>query len=461
MRRDNIVGIDIPAVQGYQQVSRARYAAVSEHCREFEERVSNLLSYDESDPLHRVINHTDNLIATWKQLNSYVEVQVALITDPPAFDSPVPFWVPEAGVYIVLDGAEQFRTDYTKLRKVDQLIVREYAPDIVLEMTNVPPHIRKQAEESYYRAIEDSVPLLGGELRVEAELDVLWIELSAELSVRQTIHADGSVELEFEAIGELGAEAGLKLVDVEVGAELSILLSHRFDNVAQAERYKAELVSTLLSVGGLPKAVGMLTSGPSIRSATTKAGVYVSAEVEFGDLVEVEGRLSTGIGRDWVKEENLLYFSGSLALDSEVVSAEAEVVGEWRKGIDTERVVIDGTFQAESELLSDLFELPEDISIAGGMEVEANLELDLEDRDQRRAWMEFTRGRLGFGELLQHGSVRGVISTTATVSRDEFNVVGALEVEVEATAKTTVATFHKRPARPMRWMSAVDIARLS
>jgi len=460
MSSDNIVGIDIPAVQGYQEVSLASYRAVFEHCGEFDERVNGLLSYDDSEPLHHVIYQADKLIAAWKQLNSYVDVRLVLIMNPPAFEHPEPFWVPEAGVYIVLDGAEQFRTDYTKLRKVDQLVVRESAPDIVLEMTNVPPHIRKEAEESYYRAIEDSVPLVGGELRVEAELDVLWIELSAELCVRQTVYADGSVELEFEAIGELGAEAGFKLADVEAGVELSILLSHEFDSVVDAERYKAELVGTLLSVGGLPRAVSMLTSGPSIRSATTKAGVYVSAEVEFGDLLEVEGRLSTGIGRDWVKEENLLYFSGSLALDSEVVSAEVEVVGEWRKGVDTERVVIDGTFQAEAQLLSDVFELPEDIAIAGGMEVEASLELDLEDRDQRRAWSDFRRGRLSFGELLQHGSVSGVISTTATVSHDEFDVV-VLEVEAEATARSTVATFHKRPARPMRWMSAVDIARLS
>ena len=458
-RDNNTVGIDIVAVQHYQDTSESCYKNITEHYGEFEKNVSSLLYYDDdSHPLLRVISHIDNLITTWTKLISLVSIQLELINDPPAFSFPEPIWIREAGVHVVLDGSERYNTDWNRLRTKDQSILVEYAPDIVLEMRNVPPLIRQSAEALWYRSVESTIQLAGTELRIEVEVDVLWIELSAELFARKIIYADGRVRLEYEAIGELGVEAGLKLADVEAGAELSILIAHEFDSVAEAVLYEAQLAGAIGSVGGVPRAVQMLTSGKSIRNATTKAGVYVAAEVEFGDLAEVEGRLSTGIGRDWITEENLLYLGGTLSLEADTVSAEVEVVGEWRKGIDTERVVVEGRFEAEADLLSEHFEMPEDMSLASGMEVKASLELDLEDTDQRQAWMEFTRGRLSFAELLRYGSVIGTISARKSVSSEDLDVL-AVEIEIEKSAKATVATFHQNPGRPVRWISGADIVR--
>ena len=195
-------------------------------------------------------------------------------------------------------------------------------------------------------------------------------------------------------------------------------------------------------------------------------------------------RLGVGVGRDWRTKENIFYISGRVGLHRSVASkrssnttigalasGEVEVVGERRQGVETDRVVLDVSFETRLSTVGSLLGEPKGLVnnargvLSADVEVRAQLELDLKDLDTKEAWDNFMAGELGIADLFQYASLDGAVSTSATKSTGFGGNVGVVsaQVTISDTDRQTLATFHKESGtgRPTRWLSRSGIERLS
>ena len=431
-----------------------------------------------ADAARRFVNNVETIIQEMGELNGHIASIIELIEDPPAFDYPVNMWIEGANTYIALDATQGLKSDWTKLREQDRLTLRRWAPDVVLEMRNVPWATRRSAEQAWFDTVDSDAEVYGQEESLQINVKVLFIDTDFGLSREFTVYADGSVRVEYMATGELGAAVGGGGTKAEVGIEGSVLVAHRFDSVDELHRFEESLWDEATSVD--VQGVAALLLGTSCTNAVGKIGGYGGLQLGRGT---VAARLGAGVGRDWKTKENIFYINGRVALNPPVAApgstagslgvltgGEVEIVGERRQGIETDRVVVDISFETELSAARLLFAMPGEVTtlgsgVSGGVEVTAQLELDLEDLDTKEAWDKFLVGKLGMADLFQYASLDGAISTlkTGEASVDVDLLVARVAATVSTTDRRALGTFHKEAGtgRPTRWLPRSDIERLS
>lgn len=440
-------------------------------------------SHDKSDLARAFVNDVrDTVIKELGELNGHIQYVIDLIENPPRFKDPWEVWISGANTYVPLDGIQGLNTDWTCLRKEDRQILIDWAPDLVLGMSNVPEEVRDAAERAWFEAVDSDVEVYGRELSLNVHVRVLWVDVNVGLTNEITVYADGSVRVEYMATGELGAAVGAGVAKAEAGVEMSAVAAHHFDSMQDFERFEAQLKQEILSVD--VDGVASMLLGKSATNLVTKVGVYGGFQAGVGSGQLMEARLAVGVGRDWRTEENILYLSGRVALHESggmmrsssaslgtLATGQVELVGERRQGVETDRVVLDIAFETRLSALSSLLGDPKSLvnnvrgNFRADVEVVARLELDLEDLDAREAWDSFMDGDLAIGELFAYSSLDGRISTSATSKTGGGGSLGVIsaQVTVGETNRMTLGTFHKESGmgRPTRWLSLPEIGRLS
>ena len=438
-------------------------------------------THGKADSARGLANSVDIVIEEMRELNGHILFVLDRIMDPPAFDYPWNLWISGADTYVPLDRTQGLKTDWTKLREKDQLVLKRWAPDVVLMMSNVPKEIRRAAEQAWFDAVDSDVEVYGREQSLHIHVRVFWFDADLGLTREMTVYADGSVRVEYLATGELGAVVGAGVASAEAGVEASVLVAHRFDSVDELDRFEAQLEQEVFSAD-LDTVAAMLL-GNSCTNAVMKVGGYAGVQAGVGSGQLMEARLGVGVGRDWKTEESIFYISGRVALHESggrigtsgsslgaLATGQVDVIGERRQGVETDRVVLDVSFETKLSVLGSLLGEPSSLvnnvrgSLSADVEVTATLELDLEDLDTREAWDNFMNGQLGIGDLFQYASLDGNISTSATAKTGGGGTLGVVAAQVTAstTERVTLGTFHKESGmgRATRWLSKGEIERL-
>ena len=447
--------VDTEVLRAYHVKSKELIDGLRAEVQAVRRLISDLMTRGPENPALAVM---DNAILSWDNLTDFiegVEIGVAEMGIHPDLLYIVRLRTSSNdGIQIVF--SKDARSWSTLSREQQRLLIK-YGSDIILELDDVPQDILAQAYRDWWSDNRDRLPLFGYELRLELNARVGMIELSAGLMAEEITYADGTIEVVVELTGSLGAEFGSK-VTVEAGAETSYLLRYRFRNIVERDLFK----TLLLAAGGTGNVVGMVDimhSDPALVNAVGKVGMYMGVEVDMGPLLEAGLRVSAGVGRDFHRGEDLMYFAGEFELEVEgggkndLFELELDIDAEYRVSQEGSRIVIEGMLNGSSEALDAHLGIADVGSWEPGARVWA--EWDLNDPLSAAIWEQFAVGEATFAEVYDRGDV--VISATQVGGAMELldvegdmGIIAKWDGEAEARAKVYTATVIKLPGRAHR-----------
>ena len=399
-------------------------------------KITDFIEFSEDDYYqHRVKEKTTD---RWHDTDVYLdEIVEAVIQHGTIPDVWNPYGRSE--LIIAVPNADGDRWDYDKLSESSKEYAHKYESDWLLSsVDNVPPEILEAAREQWLEDQLSRMPIYTASVFASYEIEASFLRFSAEISgdvTYEEIHyADGRVQIVFSASGSIGAGINGKVVEVEAGVEAGALLMHEFQNEQDATAFIRKLESEILSAD-IVGAVSTLADSSTVKSLVVSGGVYAEVEAEAGipQWLETDANVSVhfGVGRDFIKDENILYFGGAANLKMEFgglstidveTAVEVSFEGEMRSNSDGDRYVdFQCTVGASAGIDIDYLQgmlpgLEVGTGMSTGVEVALNARLYLDDPSAVQAWENLLNpldGSIDIAEFLDRASVRAQVSSVA------------------------------------------------
>ena len=356
--------------------------------------------------------------------------------------------------------------DFTESSK---LLVARLDPDFVISsVRDVPEDQARIARGIWHEETMRTIRVNIAEIMFSVELEILWLELGAELTYRSEKYPDGRVRLIFAGSGKLGAS--LRGADVSAGGELGLSVMHEFGTQQEATSFLKELGDKLMSLSpDTAGAADLLLSNPTLESRIVSVGVYASADFGIPGWADVgaEASLRLGYARDTVADENIVYLDADCFLEVDDlpgtdsfdmrVAVSVEGAQHWQSNGDSYvdvQLSFSVTAGKQLELMKRLFP---GAALSAGMGISARAYLELDHPAAVEAWENFRDPMDGSLDLAAFVEASTVTLESSTLFESEFvdvdveAGVGSLEVEASGEIRATNRVWLKAPGPDERF----------